>query len=165
VTSSSGKSTWQDDDPLPRRPHFGFTRTGHAVHLRTADHLPGATRYQRFNKAMALWIVAHVGTMTCFWLFCLLACLSLPAVLYALGWSLMHAMFGALTGAAVIGVVSWTTQNFIQLVLLPALMVGQNLQSAAADARSAKTFEDTEFIKGAVIAVAAHVGAELPPAA
>jgi hypothetical protein len=31
-------------------------------------------------------------------------------------------------------------------VLLPALMVGQNLQSATADARAAKTFEDTEKI-------------------
>ena len=37
-------------------------------------------------------------------------------------------------------------QSFIQLVLLPALMVGQNLQNIAADARSAKTFEDVERI-------------------
>ncbi len=40
-------------------------------------------------------------------------------------------------------VVSWTSQA-IQLVLLPALMVGQNLQNVAADARAAKTFEDVE---------------------
>jgi hypothetical protein len=42
--------------------------------------------------------------------------------------------------------VQWVSQNFIQLVLLPALMVGQNLQNAAADARAAKTFEDVEKI-------------------
>jgi hypothetical protein len=40
--------------------------------------------------------------------------------------------------------VSWISQSFIQLVLLPALMVGQNLQNEAADARAAKTFEDVE---------------------
>jgi hypothetical protein len=42
--------------------------------------------------------------------------------------------------------VEWAAQSFIQLVLLPALMVGQNLQNEAADARSAKTFEDVERI-------------------
>ena len=42
--------------------------------------------------------------------------------------------------------VEWMAQSFIQLVLLPALMVGQNLQNIAADARSAKTFEDVERI-------------------
>jgi len=33
------------------------------------------------------------------------------------------------------------------LILLPALMVGQNLQNAAADARTAKMFEDIEVVK------------------
>lgn len=44
------------------------------------------------------------------------------------------------------GTATWISQNFIQLVLLPALMVGQNLQNEAADVRAAKTFEDTELI-------------------
>jgi len=30
---------------------------------------------------------------------------------------------------------------------MPAIMVGQNIQSAAADVRSAKQFEDTEDVK------------------
>jgi hypothetical protein len=30
---------------------------------------------------------------------------------------------------------------------MPAIMVGQNIQSAASDARSAKQFEDTEDVK------------------
>ncbi len=49
-----------------------------------------------------------------------------------------------LAAAGFILVVSWISQSFIQLVLLPALMVGQNLQNVAADARAAKTFEDVE---------------------
>ena len=47
-------------------------------------------------------------------------------------------------------VVSWTSQNFIQLVLLPALMVGQNLQNEAADARATKTFEDVEDARNGI---------------
>ncbi|MHB8329132.1 MAG: hypothetical protein ACYDD6_05860, partial [Acidimicrobiales bacterium] len=46
--------------------------------------------------------------------------------------------------ASIIALVSWVAQTFLQLVLLPSLMVGQNLQNEAADARSAKTFEDVE---------------------
>jgi hypothetical protein len=41
-------------------------------------------------------------------------------------------------------------QTLIQLVLLPALMVGQNLQNQASDVRAAKQFEDTEFIMNQV---------------
>ncbi len=94
------------DAPAPatahRGPAFGFTKLGHPVHARVFDHLPTGTPYARFNKHLAVWITNNVGTMTCFWMFC--------------------------------------------VVLLPSLMVGQNLQNLAADARSAKTFEDVERI-------------------
>lgn len=46
--------------------------------------------------------------------------------------------------------IAWMCQNFIQLVLLPALMVGQNLQNQASDARSTKTFEDVQELKHAI---------------
>lgn len=45
---------------------------------------------------------------------------------------------------------TWILSTFLQLVLLPALMVGQNLQNVAADARSAKQFADAEFIMDTV---------------
>jgi hypothetical protein len=41
----------------------------------------------------------------------------------------------------------WLLSTCFQLTLLPALMVGQNLQNEAADARSAKQFEDTEDVR------------------
>ncbi|HWX45388.1 MAG TPA: hypothetical protein VNY52_08700, partial [Solirubrobacteraceae bacterium] len=40
----------------------------------------------------------------------------------------------------------WIAQTFLQLVLLSVIMVGQNVQSLAADARSANTFKDAETI-------------------
>jgi len=49
---------------------------------------------------------------------------------------------------AAIALVSWPAalQTFLQLVLLPVIIVGQNIQAAAADARSAATYEDAGAI-------------------
>jgi len=124
-------------------PTHGWTKLGHAVHARTVDHLPTGSPYARFNKRLALFITQNIGTMTCFWLFCVISLSSLLAVLYA---AHIISTVGFLTANGFILCVSWVSQNFIQLVLLPALMVGQNLQNEAADARAAKTFEDVERI-------------------
>jgi hypothetical protein len=127
--------------PEQQMPAHGFTRHGQPVHKRTVDHLPSNTGYQRFNKRLAMFITANIGTMTCFWLFCVISLSSLLAVLYA---AHIIGAVGFLTASGFILCVSWMSQNFIQLVLLPALMVGQNLQNEAADVRAAKTFEDVE---------------------
>ena len=132
------------------RPSHGWTRLGHAVHGRTLDHLPDGNAYQRFNKAVAIRVTNAVGSMTCAWVFSLLALCSLPAVLSA-----FHVFAGVfpnwMVKASVIALVAWVAQTFIQLVLLSVIMVGQNIQSAASDARAAKTFEDAEAIKSAVL--------------
>jgi hypothetical protein len=138
--------------PGQRQPTHGFTRLGQAVHKRTVDHLPTNSAYQRFNKRVAMALTAGVGTMTCFWLFCVLALLSLPAVLSAFG-PFAHTFPDWMIKASIIALVAWVAQTFIQLVLLPALMVGQNLQNEAADARAAKTFEDVEDARQRLVAV------------
>lgn len=125
------------------KPGYGFTRRGIAVHHRVTDHMAAGSAYQRFNKRVALGLTATVGTMTTFWVFCGLALLSLPAVLA--GFAVFAGVFpGWMIRASVIALVAWVAQTFIQLVLLPALMVGQTLQNEASDARSAKQFEDAE---------------------
>jgi hypothetical protein len=132
-----------------KRPTHGFTRLGQAVHKRTLDHLPAESRYQRLNKAVAISLTKYVGTMTCFWVFCVLALLSLPAVLSA--FSVFAGVFPTvLIKTSIIALVAWVAQTFIQLVLLPALMVGQNLQNEAADARATKTFEDVEDARNGI---------------
>jgi hypothetical protein len=131
---------------VSEHPHFGHTRHGLPVHQRTADHHPAGTAYQRFNKRVATTLTRLVGTMTCFWIFCGLALCSLPAVLS--GFSLFSGVFpGWMVRTSDIALVAWIAQTFIQLVLLPALMVGQSLQNEASDARSAKTFEDIEAVR------------------
>jgi hypothetical protein len=132
------------DGQRDRMPHFGHTRRGAAVHLHAHDHLPDATAYQRFNKKVALGVTGFVGSMTAAWLFCLLALLSLPAVLtQAFG---LHFFPHWLVAVGLIALVAWIAQTFLQLVLLSVIMVGQNVQQAAGDARAAKTFEDVERV-------------------
>jgi hypothetical protein len=126
-------------------PTHGYTKLGQAVHAHVHDHFPAGTPYQRFNKRVALAITTYVGTMTCFWVFCLLALCSLPSVLSAFG-PFHHTFPSWMVKVSIIALVSWVAQTFLQLVLLPSIMVGQNLQNEAADARSAKTFEDVEAV-------------------
>lgn len=125
-------SLFVTSDPL-----HGWTSSGHAVHGTVADHLPTETLYQRFNKRVALWVTRNVGTMTCGWIFAVIALISLPA---------------AISTHNVIVIVAWVAQTFLQLVLLSVIMVGQQIQDAASDARAAKTFEDVAEIKEMVSA-------------
>jgi hypothetical protein len=118
------------------RPTHGFTRRGQPVHGNTLDHLPEGTRYQRFNRLVAVGLTRGVFTMTAFWGFWALCLLVLPAVLPPVGFprfmtSFHYELF-----------MTWLLSTCFQLTLLPALGVGQNLQTEAADARAAKTFED-----------------------
>jgi hypothetical protein len=112
------------------KPHFGHTKTGKAVHLHTHDFHPSEHWYDRMNKKVALFTTKIVGTMWCAYIFGIFDCLALP-----------QAIDGGL-----FGIVQWVASFFLQLVLLSVIMVGQNLQSAAADVRAEKQFEDTEVI-------------------
>jgi hypothetical protein len=104
------------------------------------------TAYARFNKKVAIGLTKYIGTMTAFWVFCVISVCSLPAVLTLVIPSLTTVFPHWLIATSLVALVAWISSNFIQLVLLPALMVGQNLQSVAADARADKTFEDVETI-------------------
>lgn len=140
----------ESGDRMAVKPHFGHTKHGLAVHAKVTDHLPEDSAYARFNKKVAIWLVGHIGTMTTFWLFLFLAFLSLPATLVLASLFRAPAHTVVLTFALSYGfifLVDWLCQNVIQLVLLPGLMVGQNLQNAASDARSAKQFEDVEEVR------------------
>lgn len=130
-------------------PYFGTTKHGRQpVHLRTHDHHPSDSRYQRANKAVALWLTTNVGTMTCFWIVLALCVSVLPSVLFAMAviprhWGFLPVF---LTGFGFELLMTWIVSTCFQALCLPAIIVGQNIQNAAADARAAKQFEDTELI-------------------
>jgi hypothetical protein len=78
----------------------------------------------RFNSRLAVVITKGVGTMWAAYIFTALALISFPQALMAF-----------LRGDLVVGV-AWVAQTFLQLVLLPIIIVGQNVISAAQDARA-----------------------------
>jgi len=75
----------------------------------------------RFNTWLAVRITKTVGTMWIAYLFAAIALISLPAAIR--------------TGDTII-IVAWVAQTFFQLVLLPIIIVGQNVIQAANDARA-----------------------------
>ncbi len=97
----------------------------HVPHLVLSHHVHaqvhGAGLMGRVNTRLAVAITKAVGSMWCAYLFALIALISLPAALHS--------------GDPII-IVSWIAQTFLQLVLLPIIIVGQNVQAAADDARA-----------------------------
>ena len=78
----------------------------------------------RFNNMLAVFITKRVGTMWAAYLFVLISLISFPQALNAF-----------LNGDTVTGI-AWLSQSFLQLVLLPIILVGQNVIAAGQDARS-----------------------------
>ena len=81
----------------------------------------GAGVIGQFNSRLAVAITRSVGTMWTAYLFGLIALVSLPA---------------AIASRSTLVIVAWIAQTFLQLVLLPIIIVGQNVISASQDARA-----------------------------
>jgi hypothetical protein len=112
--------------------------------VKVADLLPRGTAINRFNTKVALVITAAVGSMWCAYAFALLDLISLPTAIRG--------------GPATI--VTWLAQTFLQLVLLSIIMVGQNVQAAAADKRSEATYHDASATLHEVAHVQGHLAAQ-----
>jgi hypothetical protein len=83
------------------------------------------------NGKIGLFLTTLVGTMWVAYLFALLALISLPS---------------AVSSGSTIIIVAWIAQTFLQLVLLPVIIVGQNIQAKAADKRADQTYKDAEAV-------------------
>lgn len=101
------------------RPRSVEMRDAHAA-------VHGTGPFGRFNTRLAVRITTIVGSMWCAYVFVLLTLISLPA---------------AIRSHDPIIIVAWIAQTFLQLVLLPIIIVGQNVQAAATDARAAADHE------------------------
>jgi len=111
---------------------------------RVADFLPRGSAVNRFNTKVAIVITQVVGSMWCAYAFALFDLISLPA---------------AIRGGAS-AIVSWVAQTFLQLVLLSVIMVGQNVQAAAADKRAEATFHDASATLHEMAHVQGHLAAQ-----
>ncbi len=109
-----------------------------------SDQLARDSAINRFNTFLALKITAAVGTMWCAYAFAALALVSLP-----------DAIRGGLATT-----ITWTAQTFLQLVLLSIIIVGQNVQAAAADARAQATYEDADAVLHTALEIQQHMEAQ-----
>ncbi len=98
------------------------------------------------NGKVALIITAVVGTMWCAYVF---------AVLGLTG--IVGAVTNSVTVVLIVGAVSG---YFLQLVLLPIIIVGQNIQGKAADKRSEQTYKDAEAILSECLQLQQHLQAQ-----
>lgn len=97
------------------------------------------------NERIGLGVTKRVGTMWAAYVFFGLSLVSLPA---------------ALSSGNEIVIVSWIAQTFLQLVLLPIIIVGQNIQAKASDERAIATYEDAGAILEESKEIQAHLGVQ-----
>jgi hypothetical protein len=86
--------------------------------------MAGDTAVGQFNDKVAVTITRSVGTMWAAYVFVLISLISFPQALNAF-----------LSGDSVTGI-AWLSQSFLQLVLLPIILVGQRVIADAQDARA-----------------------------
>lgn len=103
--------------PADARIHMPKLVLSHHVH----KEIHGDNFIGRLNTRLAVSITKVVGSMWCAYIFTVLALVSLPA---------------AIQSKSPIIIVGWIAQTFLQLILLPIIIVGQNVQAAATDARA-----------------------------
>jgi len=132
--------------PIPRVeelfqhiPHPRIAQRQHEKPVKVDDERVGV------NGHVALIITAVVGTMWCAYAFTLISLVSLP---------------DAIKSGSLITIIGWIAQTFIQLVLLPIIIVGQNIQGKASDKRSEQTYKDAEAILSECLQLQAHLAAQ-----
>jgi len=130
-----------------------MTTYEHAPHPRTRERLSGQAppppkvddERVGLNGRIGLLITTAVGTMIAAYVFAAIALISLPSALRSHNLTI---------------IIAWVSSNFLQLVLLPIIIVGQNLLARAADKRSAQTYQDAEAVLHEAIEIQKHLAAQ-----
>jgi hypothetical protein len=126
-------------------PHPHIARRKAEGPVKVQQQMNWGTPISRFNSRFALLITIAVGSMWCAYLFSLLALVSLPS---------------AIGSHNTIIIVSWIAQTFLQLVLLPVIIVGQNIQAEASDKRAEQTYNDAQAILEEAVQIQQHLLAQ-----
>jgi hypothetical protein len=137
-------------EQIDQQIHGVATRFKHIPHPRIIERRnerPVRTSDERvgINGKVGLIITLIVGTMWAAYIFTIIALVSLPA---------------AIQSGSIITIISWIAQTFLQLVLLPIIIVGQNIQGKASDKRADQTYKDAEAILHECIQLQEHLLAQ-----
>jgi hypothetical protein len=127
-------------------PHRHIADRQLAGPVKTADLVPTDHHNPmvRFNARLAVWITVAVGSMWCAYTFMLLALAGLPTALKP----------------GNIGGLYWVSGDLLQLTLLSVIIVGQNIQARASDARAESTYKDAEAVLAEAMKIQAHLMAQ-----
>jgi len=131
-------------------PHFEYIphprvaerKAAPPVKVRDERRLDHPNPVVRFNARFGLVITVVVGTMWCAYLFAIVALISLPSAISSHNLTIL---------------IAWVSSNFLQLVLLPIIIVGQNIQAKAADKRAEDTYKDAEAVLHEAAQIQAHL--------
>ena len=126
-------------------PHIEARRRKGPVKTVEQRRLDNPNPIVRLNARVGLTITVIVGTMWCAYLFTCIALVSLP---------------DAIRSGQPIVIVAWVAQTFLQLVLLPIIIVGQNIQAKAADVRSEETYRDADAVLHEAQQIQKHLAAQ-----
>jgi hypothetical protein len=121
-------------------PHPRIAERQHDKPVKVDDERVGV------NGKVALIITSVVGTMWCAYIFGVLGAIGIAA-----------AITNSVTVVLLVGAVSG---YFLQLVLLPIIIVGQNIQGKASDKRSEQTYKDAEAILSECLQLQTHLQAQ-----
>ncbi len=113
--------------------------------VKVHDQLPKDTAWQRVNAKIGLKITVLVGTMLCGYIFAIIAFISLPSAIKSHNLTI---------------IVAWISSNFLQLILLPVIIVGQNIQAKAADKRAEDTYKDADAVLHEAMKIQEHLLAQ-----
>jgi uncharacterized membrane protein len=100
-----------------------------------------------FNTKLAVWLTEGTGTMWTAYIFTVLAIIGLLGLL-----NLLPQFFFLLA--------TWFSQQFLQLVLLPVIMVGQNVLSRKAELQAEEQFNTTMSTYHDIEQVMQHLSAQ-----
>src|SRR5216683_621948 len=143
------RTTQASEQTIPqhqRRPLF--ERTSHLYAPRNVNALHKAELAAAgFNTRFAVALTQRVGTMWTAYTFAVLAIIGLFAIL------------GVLTPLVAL-LVSWVSQTFIQLVLLPIIMVGQNVLGRKSELQADEQFNTTQKSYHDIEQIIQHLSAQ-----
>ncbi len=128
--------------PHPHIEHHKLSGPVRTVDERRLNH---PNPIVRFNARVGLAITVIVGTMWCAYLFTIVALISAPS---------------AFSSGNLTIIIAWISSNFLQLVLLPIIIVGQNIQAKASDKRAEDTYKDADAILHEAVEIQKHLMAQ-----
>lgn len=102
---------------------------------------------QDFNSKVAVFLTKNVGSM---WMAYTFVCLALIGLLGILN----------ILNPITVLLVSWLSQTFIQLVLLPVIMVGQNVLNRKQELQSDEMFQTTQHSFHDIEQIMQHLDAQ-----